>query len=280
MSTEQTRYSSADTAAAYVLGQTHLRPRIAVVLGSGLAGFAEELTGSTSIPYATIPDFPQATAVGHPGVLVIGEFHGIPLAVMQGRVHLFEGYSAQQVAFPTRVLGKMGVRAAILTNAAGAINTEYPAGSLVLIRDHINLQGHNPLLGPLHDPTGVRFPDMSDAYCKQYRELAQRAARSLGKTLSEGVYAAVLGPSYETPAEILYLRTIGADLVGMSTVSEVTMARYLGISVLAISCVTNMAAGILHQRLNHADVLAAAGLVGQELVALLGAVIPALASGL
>jgi len=193
---------------------------------------------------------------------------------MQGRVHLYEGYSVKEVAFPMRVFGRMGIRSAILTNAAGGINLEYQQGALVVISDHINLQGHNPLLGPNDDRFGPRFPDMTEAYCKSYRQIAQTAASALGKKLYEGVYAALMGPSYETPAEIRYLRVIGADLVGMSTVPEVIAARHMGIKVLAISCVTNMAAGILDQILSHEEVLATTERVKGDFIALLRAVLP------
>jgi purine-nucleoside phosphorylase len=196
---------------------------------------------------------------------------------MQGRVHLYEGYSAQQVTFPIRVFGRMGIRAVILTNAAGGINLSYSQGALVLIRDHINLQGTNPLVGPNDDRFGVRFPDMTEAYAKSYREFARAAFAKHGLTLHEGVYAGLLGPSYETPAEIEYLRRIGADLVGMSTVAEVIAARHLGIKVLAISCVTNMAAGILDQPLSHAEVMETGERVRTTFEGLLGAVLPRIA---
>jgi purine-nucleoside phosphorylase len=193
---------------------------------------------------------------------------------MQGRVHLYEGYSAQQVAFPMRVFSRIGIRVVILTNAAGGINLGYAQGALVVIRDHINLQGTNPLVGPNDDRFGVRFPDMTHAYAKDYREMAREEAGKLGMTLHEGVYAALLGPSYETPAEIKYLRTIGADLVGMSTVFEVIAARHMGIKVLAISCVTNMAAGILDQPLSHQEVMETGERVKTSFEALLRAVLP------
>lgn len=276
----QTELELAQTAAEYVLRQTSLRPRIALVLGSGLASFAEELTGSIHIPYTTVPHFPHTTATGHPGLLTIGESADIPLAVMQGRIHLYEGYSAQQVAFPVRAFAAMGVRAAILTNAAGAINLDYRPGDLVIVRDHINLQGHNPLTGHVEERSGPRFVDMSGAYAKPYREIAQHAAGRMKQILREGVYAAVLGPSYETPAEIQFLRTIGADLVGMSTVLEVIAARQLGIDVLAISCVTNMAAGLNAQPLTHTNVLETAECVRNDLAALLRIVIPRIAATL
>jgi purine-nucleoside phosphorylase len=270
-------FTLAETAAHSVLQQTPLRPRIGLVLGSGLGAFADSLTDATRIPFTEIPAFPRSTATGHAGQLVIGNAGAVPVAAMQGRVHLYEGYSAQQVAFPMRVFGRLGIRAAILTNAAGGINLNYQQGALVLIRDHINLQGDNPLVGPNDDHFGVRFPDMTRAYERSYRELAKQEAAKLGMTLHEGVYAALLGPSYETPAEINYLRTIGADLVGMSTAFEVIAARHMGIKVLAISCVTNMAAGILDQPLSHQEVMETGERVKTSFEALLRAVLPRIA---
>lgn len=273
-------FSLAESAATFLLSQTKLRPKMGIVLGSGLGAFADELTDVTRIPYSQIPSFPRSTAIGHAGQMVIGKAGSIPVAAMQGRVHLYEGYSAAEVTFPIRVLGRMGIRALILTNAAGGINLEYKQGTLVVISDHINLQGQNPLVGPNDERFGPRFPDMTQAYWKPYRELALRAARKLGQTVREGVYVGLLGPSYETPAEIRYLRTIGADLVGMSTTHEVIAARQMGIKVLAISCVTNMAAGILDKPLNHEEVLETATRVQGELVALLSAVLPEIAKDL
>ena len=270
-------FTLAESAAAFLRSQTPLRPKIGLVLGSGLGAFADQLRDTTRIPYSHIPSFPRSTAVGHAGQMVLGKCEGIPVAVMQGRVHLYEGYSEQEVVFPTRVLGRMGIRALILTNAAGGINLKFNQGALVLISDHINLQGHNPLTGANDDRFGARFPDMTHAYAKAYRELAAAAARKLGKAVTEGVYAAVLGPSYETPAEIRFLRAIGADLVGMSTVLEAIAARHMGIKVLAISCVTNMAAGILDQPLNHEEVLETGKRVQADFVALLTAVLPEIA---
>jgi purine-nucleoside phosphorylase len=272
------QFTQAETAAKSVQQRTPLRPQIGLVLGSGLGGFADSLTEATRIPYASIPAFPRSTAIGHAGQMVIGKSAAVPVATMQGRVHLYEGYSAQEVAFPMRVFGRMGIRAVILTNAAGGINLNYQQGALVLIRDHINLQGTNPLVGPNDDRFGVRFPDMTQAYARPYREFAREEAAKLGMTLHEGVYAALLGPSYETPAEINYLRTIGADLVGMSTAFEVIAARHMGIKVLAISCVTNMAAGILDQPLTHQEVMETGERVKTSFEALLRAVLPRIQS--
>src|SRR5437868_649704 len=238
-------YTRAEAAARYILAKTKLRPRIALVLGSGLGGFADSLCDAVAIDYREIPNYPSATAIGHAGRLVIGNCAGIPLTVMQGRVHFYEGLSMKDVVFPIRVFGRMGVAAALLTNAAGGINREYNQGALVALSDHINLQGPGPLVGPNDDRFGPRFPDMSYAYSRRYRQIALEEGHRLGTDIYEGVYAAVCGPNYETPAEIRFLRTIGADLVGMSTVAEVIAARHMSIDVLAISCVTNMAAGIL-----------------------------------
>jgi purine-nucleoside phosphorylase len=272
------QFQLADEAAQVVLGRTSLRPRIGLVLGSGLGGFADSLTNATRVPYAEIPAFPRSTAIGHAGQMAIGNAAGVPVAAMQGRVHLYEGYSAQEVAFPIRVFGRMGIRAVILTNAAGGIDRSYSQGALVLIRDHINLQGQNPLIGTNDDRFGVRFPDMTHAYAAEYREIAREEGQKLGISLHEGVYAALAGPSYETPAEIEYLRRVGADLVGMSTVAEVIAARHMGIKVLAISCVTNMAAGILDQPLSHSEVMETGERVKSTFEALLKAVLPRVAA--
>jgi purine-nucleoside phosphorylase len=251
MSSEGAAYAQAEAAARYVLKKCKLRPKIALALGSGLGAFADEIAGVTRIPYGKIPNFPRSTAIGHAGQLIIGTVEGVEVACMQGRVHLYEGYSAQDVAFPVRVFARMGVQAAILTNAAGGVKKEFTQGRLVVISDHINLQGANPLTGANQEQFGTRFPDMTAAYDKTFRELTLAEGRRLGIRLGEGVYAAVAGPNYETPAEIRYLRTIGADLVGMSTVPEVIAARHAGIRVLGISCVTNAAAGILDKPLEH-----------------------------
>ena len=273
-------FTKAESAAAYVLSQTPLRPRIGLVLGSGLGGFADELNEATPIPYSAIPAFPRATAMGHAGQMVMGKTDGIAVAAMSGRVHLYEGYSPQEVAFPVRVLARMGIPALLVTNAAGGINLKYQQGALVIIRDHINLQGQNPLVGANDERFGLRFPDMTQAYSKPYREMALAEARKLGLTVHEGVYAGLSGPSFETPAEIRYLRTIGADLVGMSTIAEVIAARHLGMKVLAISCVTNMAAGVLDQVLSHEEVLETGERVRGEFVGLVRAAIRGMAAQL
>lgn len=265
-------------AVQFVESRTPLRPRVAVVLGSGLGAFAEELSDRAEIPYAEIPGWPCSTAVGHAGKLVIGKTGALEIAVMAGRVHLYEGYTPAQVTFGVRVLGLLGVRSIVLTNAAGGINLALERGGLVLISDHINLQGSNPLVGLNDDSLGPRFPDMSEAYSRQLRAVAHEVGSELGIRLNEGVYAAMLGPSYETPAEIRYLRTIGADVVGMSTVPEAIVANHMGMRVLAISCVTNMAAGILPQRISHSEVLETGEMVRGTLVAFLKALLPRLES--
>lgn len=273
-----TEYARAEMAALFIQRKTKLRPRIALVLGSGLGAFADEFSGAARIPYASIPHFPRSTAIGHAGQLVIGRVEGVEVAAMQGRVHLYEGYSAKEVAFPVRVFARMGVKAVILTNAAGGIRKEFTQGQLVVISDHINLQGANPLIGANEEKLGPRFPDMTAAYDKSLRELTLAEGRRRGVELGEGVYAALAGPSYETPAEIRFLKTIGADLVGMSTVPEVIAARHSGMRVLGISCVTNAAAGILDQPLNHKEVLETAERVKDEFIALLRGVIPKIAA--
>jgi purine-nucleoside phosphorylase len=270
-------FERACTAAEFIGSQSFLKPGIALVLGSGLGAFADEFSGATKIPYAEIPHFPRSTAIGHAGNLVIGNVGVIPVVGMQGRVHLYEGYSVKDVAFPIRVFARMGVQAVILTNAAGGIKREFVQGKLVVIKDHINLQGANPLSGPNDDRFGVRFPDMTAAYDRRFREMAVGEGNRMGIGMYEGVYAALPGPSYETPAEIRYLRTIGADLVGMSTVPEVLAARHSGIRVLGISCVTNAAAGILDQPLDHKEVLETGERVKGQFIGLLKALIPRIA---
>jgi purine-nucleoside phosphorylase len=275
--TSNHQFTLADSAAQFILTRTPLRPKIGLVLGSGLGAFADSLTDAVRVPYAQIPKFPCSTAIGHAGRMVVGHAGEIPVAAMQGRVHLYEGYSPEEVTLPIRVFGRMGIRALILTNAAGGIDRGYSQGALVVVRDHINLQGANPLVGPNDDRFGVRFPDMTQAYAKEYRAIAREEASRLKIDLREGVYAGLLGPSYETPAEIEYLRRIGADLVGMSTVAEAIAARHMGMKVLAISCVTNMAAGILDQPLSHAEVMETGDRVKSTFEALLRAVLPKVA---
>lgn len=272
--------AKADAAAKFIFKQTKLRPKIGLVLGSGLGSFADEFANATTIPYTKIPHFARSTAIGHAGQLVIGRVEGVEVAGMQGRVHLYEGYTVKDVVLPIRTFVRMGLQAVILTNAAGGIKKEFTQGHLVIISDHINLQGVNPLSGPNDEHFGPRFPDMTAAYDRKFRELILAEGRRLGITLSEGVYAAVGGPSYETPAEVRYLRTLGADLVGMSTVPEVIAARHSGLRVLGISCVTNAAAGLLDQPLDHNEVLRTAERVKGQFISLLRAVIPNMAAAL
>jgi purine-nucleoside phosphorylase len=272
-------YARAQAAARYIQSRTALRPKLGLVLGSGLGDFADQVEGRISIAYSEIPNFPLSTVVGHPGKLVLGTIGDVPVAVMQGRVHAYEGYSMREVAFPTRVLSLLGVERLIVTNAAGGINTTYGQGAIVAISDHINLTGDNAVLGPNEARFGQRFFDMSHAYSPALRQLARKEAAKQGWELGEGVYLAVLGPSYETPAEIRAFRTLGADLVGMSTVHEVIVARHMGIEVLGLSVVTNMAAGVLDQPINHEEVMETGRRIAAQFTDLLTAVIPQIMSG-
>jgi purine-nucleoside phosphorylase len=267
-------FTRATSAAKFIASKTKLRPRIALVLGSGLGALADEFASAIKIPYAKIPHFPRSTAIGHAGQLVVGKVGAIAVAGMQGRVHLYEGYSAKDVAFPIRVFHQMGVRAVVLTNAAGGINLTYSEGALVILRDHINLQPANPLIGPNDDRFGVRFPDMTRAYDPDFRRFVAEEGKKLRLNLHEGVYLALAGPNYETPAEIHAFRTLGADLVGMSTVPEVLAALHSNIRVLGISCVTNMAAGITGAPLTAEEVFATGARIKNDFIALVRAVIP------
>lgn len=250
-------------------------PRVAVVLGSGLGDFATSLEGASTWSYAEIPHWPVSQVIGHAGTLVLGSVSGRRIAALSGRVHLYEGHSPQTVSFAIRVLWQLGVEVVILTNAAGGINTSLGEGALMVIDDHINLMGLNPLVGANDDRFGPRFPDMTDAYSPRLRRVAHDVAAALGIPLAHGVYAGLLGPSYETPAEIRFLRAIGADAVGMSTVPEVVVARHLGLEVLGISCITNMAAGVLDRPLHHDEVMQTAARVRDRFAALLRAIIGA-----
>lgn len=266
-----------NAAAAFVKSRSNLAPAIGLVLGSGLGAFAKSLDGAVPIPFGEIPDFPTSTAIGHRGELVLGRSQGVPLAVMAGRVHLYEGYSAAQVAFPVRVLARLGVKTLILTNAAGGVNVNYKPGELVVLEDHINLTGHNPLMGPNPDELGPRFPDMTDVYDPALREIAEKACWKAGVPVRKGVYLGLTGPSYETPAEIRMARTLGADVVGMSTVLEAIAARHMGVRCLGISCVTNMAAGVLKKKIHHQEVLDVGEQVKQGLLEVLGQIVQAAA---
>jgi purine-nucleoside phosphorylase len=257
-----------------------LEPRIGIVLGSGLGAVAEAVAEPVFVPYEEIPHFPRSTVEGHSGRMVAGKLNGVPVIVMQGRVHFYEGYTPQQITFPMRVLGRLGLTHVILTNAAGGINDHYHVGDLVLLADHINLLGFNPLIGPNEARfgdgvrSGLRFFDMTEAYSVELRSLAQQAARTEGAALHEGVYLATSGPSFETPAEIRAFRALGADLVGMSTVPETIVARHMGIRVLGISCVTNLAAGISPTQLSHQEVFETGKRVQDRLAGLLARLLP------
>ena len=268
-------FEKAEEAAAAIRERTAVTPRVAVVLGSGLGSFAERIEHPVSIDYTVIPHFPQPTVEGHSGRLVVGSVAGTPVAVMQGRVHAYEGYTPEEVTFPIRVLGRLGITTLVITNAAGGIRLNLQQGQLVLISDHINLTGSNPVSGANDERLGLRFFDMTDAYSKRLRLMAHSAAQ-----LAEGVYLGLSGPSFETPAEIRAFRSLGADLVGMSTVHEVIVARHMGIEVLGISCVTNMAAGILDQPLNHQEVMETGARAQGELTNLLFALLPPLGAGI
>lgn len=276
----QDDYSRAGEAAEFIRGKIKSQPKIVLVLGSGLGGFADALANAVVIPYSQIPHFPATSAEGHAGNLVVGNVGDVTVAAMQGRVHFYEGHSLQRVTFPMRVFFRLGIKAALLTNAAGGISSQLKPGCLVVLKDHINLQGGNPLIGPNDNRFGERFFDMSDAYAPEFRRMALEEGRRQDIAIFEGVYAAVSGPSYETPAEIRYLRTIGADTVGMSTVPEVIVARHCGMKVLAISCVTNMAAGISQRPITHAEVLEIGEQVRGQFVGLLKSLIPRMAASL
>ena len=249
-----------------------------MILGSGLGGLADEVEAHVEIPYAEIPGWPVSTTAGHAGVLVLGTIAGAPVAIMRGRVHLYEGIGADRVVFGVRVLGRLGIRSLVVTNAAGGINVGYRPGQLVLVSDHVNLQGASALVGPNDDSLGPRFPDMSDAYDPELRARARGAASRLGIELAEGVYAAWLGPQFETPAEIRFLRAIGGDLAGMSTVQEVIAARHMGIRCLAVSVVTNMAAGVVDEKIDHEAVLEVGAAAAGDLASLLRALVPTLSA--
>ena len=266
-------YDQVAAAANVIRARSAITPQVAVILGSGLGDFASRPINGVSIPYEQIPHWPAANVVGHEGRLVLGEIAGRLVAVLAGRAHFYEGHDLRTVTFATRVLGMLGVKTLVLTNAAGAVNTRFKPGSLMLIDDHINLMGSNPLIGPNDQRFGSRFPDMTEVYSQRLRGLAEDAAATLGITLEHGVYAAWHGPSYETPAEIRFLRMMGADAIGMSTVPEAIVARHMGIDVLGISCITNFAAGVLPQPLNHEEVLETASRVREKFIGLLEAII-------
>lgn len=265
-----------DEAAAYIASKTSVKPEIGLILGSGLGVIGEELENAVTIRYEDIPHFPVSTVEGHAGELVLGRLQGRQVALMRGRFHMYEGYEPDRTALPVRVMKALGVGTLLVTNAAGGINLAFKSGNLMLISDHINLTGRNPLVGPNDNALGVRFPDMSEAYSRRLRELAKGAADELGFELQEGVYVGLLGPNYETPAEIRLLRTLGADAVGMSTVSEVIVARHAGLEVIGISCISNMASGILDQPLSHREVIETTERVKERFVSLVLTLLPKL----
>jgi purine-nucleoside phosphorylase len=274
--TPGTLYERAEHAARTLRARASDEVRVALVLGSGLGAFADELEGAESVPYGEIPGFARPTVEGHAGRLVMGRVGGVYVAAMQGRFHFYEGYALEEVTFPVRTLALLGASSLVLTNAAGGLNNSFEQGSLVLISDHLNLMGTNPLLGPNDARFGPRFPDMTEVYDREYQEAAVAEAHAMGLELRRGIYAALSGPSYETPAEIRMLRLLGADAVGMSTVPEAIVARQMGLRVLGISCITNMAAGVLDKPINHEEVIETGERVRETFAELLRRVIPRL----
>ena len=266
-------YGQVKDAADAIRSRVREVPEIAIVLGSGLGDFVGRLSDSVTMPYADLPHWPASRVIGHAGTLVVGKTNGKTIAALAGRCHLYEGHDIGRVAFAVRTLGLLGVKTLILTNAAGGVNTGFAEGALMVIDDHINLMGHNPLVGDNDERFGARFPDMTEVYSSRLRGIADRAGKAVHLALPHGTYVALMGPSYETPAEIRYLRTIGADAVGMSTVPEAIVARHMKIEVLGISCITNMAAGVLPQPLDHADVMETAARVRGQFIALLEGII-------
>jgi len=269
-------YERAEHATRIIRARTTVEPRIAVVLGSGLGGFADDFEEPVAIPYDEIPGFMRSTAQGHAGRLVIGKIDGIPVLAMQGRLHYYEGYSLEEVTFPVRTFGLLGIKTLVLTNASGGINVQLSEGALMVISDHLNLMGVNPLRGPNDERFGPRFPDMSAVYSPELQELVVEEAKAIGIEVRRGIYGALSGPSYETPSEIHLLRNLGADAVGMSTVPEAIVARHMGLEVLGISCITNMAAGISDEPINHEDVMATGDRVRETFTELLRRVIGAI----
>ena len=266
-------YERAEHATRVIRSRISVEPRIAVVLGSGLGGFADDFEEAAAIPYEEIPGFVRSTAQGHAGRLVIGKVDSVPVLAMQGRVHYYEGYSLEEVTFPVRTFGLLGVKTLVLTNAAGGINVELTQGALMVISDHLNLMGVNPLRGPNDERFGPRFPDMSAVYSPDLQALVVEEAKGIGIEVRRGIYGALSGPSYETPAEIHLLRNLGADAVGMSTVPEAIVARHMGLEVLGISCITNAAAGVFPEPLHHSDVMETAQQVKGQFIALLEGII-------
>src|SRR5258708_1092808 len=268
-----TYYDKVKDAADAIRSRVPEVPQIGVVLGSGLGDFAGSVGGAVPMPYGELAHWPASRVIGHDGKLVVGKAAGKTIAALAGRIHLYEGYDVGTVTFAIRALGLLGVRTLVLTNAAGAVNTGFSKGALMVIDDHVNLTGHNPLVGDNDERFGPRFPDMTEVYSSRLRGIADSAGKAMGLLLPHGVYVALLGPSYETPAEIRYLRTIGADAVGMSTVPEAIVARHMNMDVLGVSCITNMAAGVLPQPLDHADVMETARRIRGQFIALLEGII-------
>jgi len=268
-----TYYDQVSEAAAAVRARVGDPPDVAIVLGSGLGDFANSLDGAVVMPYSELPHWPASRVIGHDGKLVVGATRGRRIAALAGRCHLYEGHDVRRVTFAVRALGLLGVKTLIVTNAAGGINTGFSQGALMVIDDHVNLMGTNPLVGENDDRFGPRFPDMTEVYSSRLRAVADQAGKANGLLLPHGVYIALLGPSYETPAEIRYLRTIGGDAVGMSTVPEAIAARHMGMDVLGISCITNMAAGVLAKPLDHAEVMETARRVRGQFIALLEGIV-------
>lgn len=266
-------YERIQESAEYIKSKINNTPEIGLILGSGLGVLGDEIENPVIIKYDEIPNFPVSTVEGHSGQLVIGNLEGKFVIAMQGRFHFYEGYSMETVTFPVRVMKELGVKTVIVTNAAGGANKDFKPGDLMIIKDHVNLSGNNPLIGPNDNRLGVRFPDMSTAYTPKYRELAKECAKELGIEVQEGVYTFFSGPTYETPAEIRFAQTIGSDAVGMSTVPEVIVARHSGLDVVGISCITNMAAGILDQPLNHEEVIETTQKVKSEFLSLVKSIV-------
>jgi purine-nucleoside phosphorylase len=271
-------YSTIKETVDYILAQCQLRPVLGLILGSGLGSFIDSFQNRTAFPFSDLPHFPVCTAPGHAGNLVYGTVEGVPVAALQGRVHLYEGYAPAEVAFPVRVLGSLGICKLIVTNAAGGINPLFNPGDLMIIADHINMTGTNPLIGPNEDDFGPRFPDMSQAYDPDMRAAARTVALNKGMTVREGVYVGVHGPNYETPAEIRMFHTLGGDAVGMSTIPEVIAANQIGMRVLGLSCITNKAAGILPVKLTHEEVMETAAKASDKFRSLLLGLVPRLAA--
>jgi purine-nucleoside phosphorylase len=271
-----TLYERAEHAARFIRSRVGEDVRVALVLGSGLGAFADMLEDAQPLDYSEIPGFARPTVEGHAGRLVVGKVEGVTVVAMQGRFHFYEGYTLEEVTFPVRVLGLLGVKSLVLTNAAGGLNNSFTEGSLIVISDHLNLMGANPLLGKNDPRFGPRFPDMTAVYDHEYQDLAISEAHEMGMELRRGIYAALSGPSYETPAEIRMLRLLGADAVGMSTVPEAIVARQMGLRVLGLSCITNMAAGVLDKPINHEDVIETGARVRETFAELLRRVIPKL----